>query len=45
MAIQKETAEALKAVLTPEQFAIYQSSPRVGGRAVGGVVVTPAPGK
>lgn len=44
MAIQKETAEALKAVLTPDQFAIYQSSPRVGGRAVGGGGAAPAPG-
>ena len=45
MAIQKDTAEALKAVLTPEQFAIYQSSPRVGGRAVGVGGAAPAPGK
>jgi Spy/CpxP family protein refolding chaperone len=44
MAIQKETAEALKAVLTPDQFAVYQSSPRVGGRAVGGGGAAPAPG-
>lgn len=44
MAIQKETAEALKAILTPDQFAVYQSSPRVGGRAVGGGGATPAPG-
>ena len=44
MAIQKETAEALKAVLTPAQFTIYQSSPRVGGRAVGGGGAAPAPG-
>jgi pyruvate/2-oxoglutarate dehydrogenase complex dihydrolipoamide acyltransferase (E2) component len=44
MAIQKETAEALKAVLTPEQFAVYQSSPRVAGRPVGGGGAAPAPG-
>ncbi len=44
MAIQKETAEALKAVLTPEQFAVYQSSPRVGGHPVGGGGAAPAPG-
>jgi hypothetical protein len=45
MAIQKETTEALKAILTPAQFLIYQSSPRVGGRAVGGGGAAPAPGK
>ena len=44
IAIQKETAEALKAVLTPDQFAVYQSSPRVGGRAVVGGGAAPAPG-
>jgi pyruvate/2-oxoglutarate dehydrogenase complex dihydrolipoamide acyltransferase (E2) component len=44
MAIQKETAEALKAVLTPAQFTIYQSFPRVGGRPAGGGGAAPAPG-
>jgi len=44
MAIQTETADALKAVLTPAQFEIYQSLPRIGGRRAGGGGVAPAPG-
>lgn len=40
-AIQTETTDALKAVLTPAQFTIYQSLPRMGGRRGGGA---PAPG-
>jgi pyruvate/2-oxoglutarate dehydrogenase complex dihydrolipoamide acyltransferase (E2) component len=34
-AIQTETTDALKAVLTPAQFTIYQSLPRGGGRRGG----------
>jgi Spy/CpxP family protein refolding chaperone len=34
-AIQKETTDALKAILTPAQFKIYQSLP-LGGRRAGG---------
>ena len=48
-AIQKETAEALKAILTPAQFKIYQSLPlggrrAGGGGAGGGAAPAPAPG-
>jgi hypothetical protein len=35
MAIQTETDDALKAILTPAQFTLYQSLPRGGGRRGG----------
>ena len=35
MAIQTETNDALKAILTPAQFTLYQSLPRAGGRRGG----------
>ena len=46
-AIQKETTDALKAILTPAQFKIYQSLPLGGRRAGGGGgggAAAPAPG-
>jgi hypothetical protein len=35
-AIQTETSDVLKAILTPEQFTVYQSLPRFGGGRRGG---------